>query len=107
MPPRRMLLPLILALAAGCSHDGSDSGREPVFPVQGQVLFQGKPATGAQVVFQRVGTGGNAPVRASGQVDTAGKFVLTTYAAGDGAPAGEYEVTVERWISRNDNPAVN
>jgi hypothetical protein len=95
------LLPLMLAVA-GCS----DSSREPVFPVQGQVLFQGRPAVGAQVVFQPVGKG-DTVVRPSGQVDSDGKFVLTTYAVGDGAPAGEYEVTVELWVSKNERPAVN
>jgi hypothetical protein len=88
---------------AGCS----DSGRVPVFPVQGQVLFDGKPATGAHVVFHPVGKSGGGALRPAGQVDHDGKFTLTTFQSGDGAPEGEYAVTVELWESKNDNPAVN
>ncbi len=97
------LLPLALGTAAGCS----DRSRQPVFPVEGQVLFQGKPAAGAQVVFHPIGKDGAGAPRPSGQVDSTGKFLLTSYAAGDGAPPGDYEVTVEKWVSKNDNPAVN
>jgi hypothetical protein len=96
------LLPLLLAALAGCGGAAHD----PVYPVHGQVLFQGKPAAGAQVVFHPVGKI-DPTVRPSGQVDSTGKFTLTTHAAGDGAPPGEYEVTVELWVSKNDNPAVN
>lgn len=97
-----LMLPVVLGLAAGCSDS-----RQPVFPVQGSVVFSGKPPTGAQVVFHPVGKSGIDAVRPSGQVDAEGKFSLTTFKAGDGAPAGDYEVTVEQWVSKNDNPAVN
>lgn len=99
-----LLLPLTLGAAAGCSDRG---GREPVFPVQGLVLYQGKPAVGAQVVFHPVGKGNPAAIRPSGQVDGTGKFTLTSYASGDGAPQGDYEVTVEYWVAKNERPAVN
>ena len=49
----------------------------------------------------------SAGARPTGQVDKDGKFTLTTFAANDGAPAGDYEVTVEWWVSKNDKPAVN
>ena len=101
-----ILLSLTLAFIAGCG-DGGNAGREPVYPVQGQVLLEGKPAAGAQIVFHPVGNNSLAAIRPSGQVDSTGKFTLTTHAAGDGAPAGEYEVTVELWVSKNDRPAVN
>ncbi len=98
-----LLLPTLLALAAGCS----DNGRPRVFPVEGQVLFNGKPPVGAQVIFHPIGKSGTDAVRPTGQVDGTGKFTLTTYSSNDGAPEGDYDVTVELWISKNDNPAVN
>jgi hypothetical protein len=103
----RLPLVLLLPLAVGLAGCSAGSNREPVFPVQGEVLFQGQPATGAQVVFHPVGNNSLTAVRPSGQVDSTGKFTLTTHAAGDGAPAGDYAVTVELWLSKNDNPAVN
>ncbi len=95
------VVPILLAVA-GC---GRGENRVPVFPVQGQVLVNGKPAAGAQVVFHPTDKAGR--VRPSAVVGEDGKFRLTTFAAADGAPAGAYEVTVERWVSSNDNPAVN
>jgi hypothetical protein len=97
-----VMLLLILGAGPGCSD-----GRAPVFPVQGSVTFSGKPPAGAQVVFHPVGKTGNEAPRPTGQVDADGKFTLTTFKAGDGAPAGDYEVTVEQWVSKNDNPAIN
>jgi hypothetical protein len=94
---------MALGLVAGCGA----AGRVPVFPVQGQVLFNGKPAAGAQVVFHPAGKTGSDALRPTAQVDADGKFTLTTFTSGDGAPAGEYEVTVEQWVSKNDDPAVN
>jgi hypothetical protein len=99
-----LLLPVAVVAAAGC---GERSHREPVFPVEGHVLFHGKPAAGAHVVFHSVANDGVAAPRPSGQVDGTGKFLLTTYTAGDGAPAGDYEVTIEQWVSKNDRPAIN
>jgi hypothetical protein len=92
-----------LVLAAGCSD-----GRKPVYPVQGQVLWKGKAPAGAQVVFHPVGQTDKESLRPAGQVDKEGKFNLTTFSAGDGAPAGDYEVTVDWWESPGpDMPAVN
>jgi hypothetical protein len=54
------------------------------------------PAVGALVVFHpvdpaRAKTGGNP----FGKVRDDGTFALTTYAEGDGAPEGEYGVTID------------
>lgn len=73
----------------------SCSGRKPVFTVRGQVLDAGgKPAAGAVVVFHPVAGGDKEVLKPVGRVDEKGNFTLTTYAEGDGAPAGEYAVTV-------------
>jgi hypothetical protein len=78
-------------LVPGCVR----SDRKPVYPVQGQVLFEGKPVPGAQVILHPLGDDDkDHPVRPLGQVGPDGSFRLTTYDAGDGAPAGSYAVTV-------------
>jgi hypothetical protein len=50
-------------------------------------------------------------VKPRGQVEADGTFTLTTYEAGDGAPAGEYQVTVEWWLASgkpgDDRPPAN
>lgn len=69
--------------------------RELAFPVRGQVLYHNQPAQHATVIFHP--QGGSEEVqtlRPHGTVDAEGNFVLTTYDPDDGAPAGDYKVTV-------------
>jgi hypothetical protein len=88
---RRLTALGLVAIAAACTSCSRDN-RVPVFPVTGQVLFAGKPATRALLVFHPVVENSLRPL---GTVDEDGSFTLTTYEQGDGAPAGEYTVTVE------------
>jgi len=90
---RRFMWPAAVAafLLAGCAQ----SNRKPVFPVRGHVLFEGKPAAGATVFFVPVETDPDA-IAPYGVTDENGAFTLTTYLTFDGAPAGDYIVTV-RW----------
>ena len=67
----------------------------PVFPVQGELRFDGEPMTGASVTFHRTGEGaetGSYYPRAT--VDEQGVYRLSTFVSDDGAPAGDYVVTV-------------
>lgn len=96
---RRTGLIFVAALAflgPGCE---SSEQRKPVYPVRGRVLFDGKPTPHALVVFHPLGTEDKDAVRPRGQVGPDGFFTLTTYEPGDGAPAGDYQVTVELWLS--------
>ncbi len=97
--PVRFLLLCAVAVALlgpGCSGKGD---REPVYPVQGRVLYDGKPVPNALVVFHPVGKKGKDAPRPRAQAGPDGTFKLTTYDADDGAPVGEYTVTVEWWLS--------
>ncbi len=69
------------------------SGRKTVYPVSGKVMFDGKPAAGAVVHFHPSDKLGQ-PILPVGQVGADGSFRLTTYRQEDGAPAGEYAVTI-------------
>ena len=80
------------------------TGRQPVYRVRGQVLdAQGKPAAGALVVFHPADTSDAQAARPLAYVDPQGVFELTTYERGDGAPAGDYVVTVE-WREETPTP---
>jgi hypothetical protein len=67
----------------------------PTHPVKGKVFFEGCPAPNAQVVFHLFETGRKRPIRAGDAlVEADGSFTLTTFTPNDGAPEGEYAVTV-------------
>jgi hypothetical protein len=70
------LFPAVAAVAlSSCGRDG----RIPVHPVRGQILFDGRPTPNAKVGDD-------------------GSYTLTTFAGKDGAPEGEYKVTVQ-WLA--------
>ncbi len=69
--------------------------RRAVYPTEGVVFFQGKPAANARVTL--------IPVEKSrdrffptGKTGPDGSFKLTTYEPDDGAPAAKYRVTIVR-----------
>lgn len=92
---RPCLLSALLLLAAmpltGCSKKNAD--QLPVHPVAGQVTYNGKPAAGAMVVFHPKNPVGK-ELKPNARVDQQGNYSLSTYSDGDGAPVGEYTVTV-------------
>jgi hypothetical protein len=85
-----LLIPALL-----CCSCGKRETRTPVFPVQGKVLFEGKPLAHAFLVFHPVNGFGVNVSRPIANAEDDGSFAPSTYDAGDGAPAGEYTVTVE------------
>jgi hypothetical protein len=84
-------LPFLLA-ALTCTSCGGQ--HVPVFPVQGQVLYQGKPTPRAVVFFHPHGASGTDAVHPQGVVGEDGTFKVSTFTPGDGAPAGAYDVTI-------------
>ena len=93
---RRLLHGLLtVLLLLGTLSCGNSKDRQTVYPVRGQVFVQGKPATGALVLFHPVNDPDTQTPRPHGQVDQDGAFVLSTYEARDGAPAGDYVVTID------------
>jgi hypothetical protein len=100
------LLMALLALAnSSCSRtDATD--REPVFPVRGKVLVQGQPADNALVIFHPQESSDAEMIRPNGRAQADGSFTVGTYETGDGAPAGEYLVTIT-WpepVTGNQDP---
>jgi 3',5'-cyclic AMP phosphodiesterase CpdA len=71
------------------------ANRRPTHPVVGKVFFEGTPAANADVVFHLLSPDGKRYTRAGDAlVDPDGSFMLTTYTPNDGAPVGDYAVTV-------------
>lgn len=96
----------LLTLAVSCLvfSSCSRSDRVSVSPVRGQVFApRDEPAAGALVVFHPVAADQKPALKPLAYVDEQGNFELTTYDRGDGAPAGEYVITVE-WREKPATP---
>ena len=98
LPARRqtMLLPALAVAVMAIAIGGCGRGhaRPAVQPVEGQVVWNGKPLAEAVVTFYRQGES-EAAVRAPrARTDAEGRFHLGTFAGDDGAPEGEYTVGV-------------
>lgn len=92
---RSLLIVTLVLATSGCkTRPGTE--RLPVHPVSGKLTYQGKPAVGALVVLNFVNEN---PItknltKPHGIVQADGSFKISMYEAGDGAPAGDYVVTV-------------
>lgn len=82
---------LCIVSAVGCQ---TKKPWETAVPTSGTVNFDGKPISGAEVTFVPVGTDVPNSVRPSATTKADGTFKLTTHAQDDGAPVGEYQVSV-------------
>jgi hypothetical protein len=89
-----------------CEPGAPACGKHAVYPVEGKVLFQGKPLAGADVSFYPADESkyGESVPRPTGQTDAEGRFRLMTYTQGDGAPAGAYIVTVSGLARPSSEP---
>ena len=91
------LLPVAMAMCVGLSLSACSSDeRVATHPVHGRVLVADQPAAGAFLVFHPTGAPTSGEIaRPAAQVRPDGSFDLSTFDEADGAPAGDYAVTVE------------
>jgi hypothetical protein len=83
-----VLLASTVLLLSSCSGSGA------LYPVRGKVLVKDAPAKGAVVTFHPKGQDSSVTAqRPSGVADENGSFTLMT-GSKNGAPAGEYMVTI-------------
>jgi hypothetical protein len=83
-----------VGIIAGCSGDGGVDKLD-VFKVTGTLTLDGKPFGPTVITLLPMSTDKKHPGRSvKGAVDDGGNISLTSYAVGDGAPAGEYRVVV-------------
>jgi hypothetical protein len=83
---------IVAALAVGC-HQPPPPPLQ-LHPVEGKVFVHGRPAQNVSVVFHPVNSTAPTPRYPVGVTGPDGVFHLTTLSAYDGAPEGEYIVTV-------------
>jgi hypothetical protein len=82
----------LLCGIAGCSL----GQKGPVCsPVHGKVTSKGKPLAEAMVVLHRIGGNVEGNQKPIAYTAADGSFSLTTFKQNDGAPPGEYAITVE------------
>lgn len=85
--------------------------RRATYAVRGKVYFDGSPTPGAQVAFYALSVADKKMVRTGDAfVEPDGTFRLSSYVANDGAPAGEYAVTVvwrQPWLDAGGKPGPN
>src|SRR4051794_15382059 len=93
---------VLMSLAVTSFACSSCNREKTLYPVRAQIFFEGQPATGALVVLHPVDDTSPAAIRPSGYVDADGRLKLMSYNAttrstGEGAPAGDYIVTIA-WL---------
>lgn len=96
----RVVLSLLAGLSISCS---SSEPLKPVHPASGQVYVDGKPAAGALVVFHPLDDPVPNALNPRAFVQADGTFTLSTHNVDDGAPLGQYAVTVH-WHKAKPNP---
>lgn len=78
----------------GCSGGATGAGnRLPTHQVTGKVTYKGQALDGAHITYHPKDP---AAPGAFAKTDSSGNYSLRTYTDGDGAPAGEYTVTIEK-----------
>jgi hypothetical protein len=85
---------LAMLLTSGCGN-----GRPPTYEVHGQVFAGDRPAAHALVTFHPVDDNRKEAVHPTATVDDNGNYTLTSFTLGDGAPEGEYQVTVVWYLA--------
>jgi hypothetical protein len=88
----RLLLLALFGLGSfGCGRSGIAT-----HPVHGRVMLGDRPVTDALVVFHPLQPGWQGEHKPLAYTDANGCFELMTSKPGDGAPEGEYTITVVR-----------
>ena len=82
-----------LVATLGCGEAKPD--RVAVYPAAGTITFKGQPMTGATVALHPKSAPAESVPTPRANVGKDGSFKVSTFNAGDGAPEGEYVLTVQ------------
>jgi hypothetical protein len=100
VPTWRGVIGVMITASLAFGGAGCGSKRPRVYPVIGEVFWEGKPAVGAVVFLHPVTDkllSNESPAvgrQSVGRVSADGSFKVSTYGANDGAPIGRYRVTL-------------
>lgn len=86
------VLSLLVLVLTGCSDGGP--ARLKVHPVSGRITLDSQPLPNAMIVLHPKDKSNPKHISSRAQTDAQGNFKVSTYDQGDGAPAGDYVVTV-------------
>lgn len=89
---RGMFLVVAVLLAVGCGQAAKEAP-VAVHPAKGTITFKGQPIPGAMLTLHPKTEIAEVP-KPRANVGKDGAFHLTTFAGNDGAPEGEYTVTI-------------
>lgn len=102
--PFTLLLGTMIAIA--CLGCGGEDWQAETYPAHGRVTINGEPAGGAVVELHSTGEEPDARnSRPWAIVQEDGSYTLSTYEKGDGAPVGDYVVTL-RWPPQASEPTL-
>jgi hypothetical protein len=96
LQPRGAYAAVVLAASVAIASLGCSKADDhvAVYPVKGKIQYQGKPINGAFVTLQpKAAVEGVPGPRATVAAD--GTFEVSTFNGGDGAPEGDYTLTVQ------------
>lgn len=88
------ILPEDLRVPGSDEEGVPTNNRKPTQPVRGKVYFDGAALPEGMVAFHFVNPDKKVTKTADAMLEADGSFLLSTYTASDGAPIGEYIVTV-------------
>lgn len=89
-----ILMTIRLLCSTGCQEQSSPDGKQPIHPVCGTLLVNDRPAANARLALHPAKGTTLSELRPVGICSPDGSFRLTTYQMDDGAPQGEYVVTI-------------
>lgn len=93
-----VLVGFATVMLSSCGGGPKGGERIQIFPVHGEVFIDGKPGKDAFVFLHPKQPVDNPnpgrPIASLARVNEKGEFKISTYESGDGAPPGEYTISV-------------
>src|SRR5262249_55654757 len=92
-PLQRALMVGLACSLVGLTSCGESRDFPATYPVRGKILVNNQPAKDCQIYLRRT-TEDNVKVTPHGVTNDNGEFEVMSYHEADGAPSGEYIVTI-------------
>src|SRR5215203_5645207 len=90
-----LLLLLTSMLFAMIGMSGCGASQLKAYPVHGKIVYRNQPLAEAMLVLHPIAPFPQPTPQPIAFANAQGEFAFTTFATGDGAPPGNYTITVE------------